>query len=1163
MHDYLAAVTPDLAERLAKVNAAGVAALRAYLASGEAVAFLGAGASMPLYPLWAAVISDLIDAAADRGLDSDKATTCRTLASEQPDAVVELLRRHLGAPQYQSALRQVFRVRRDPDSGRTWTPTQELVCRCAFKAVVTTNYDPGIVDARMRVRPLASGTGFTSWTDELALDRWRTGEVFGDAELPVLFAHGHHNQPDAMVLATTEYRRAYAGKLSRVLATMIDGWHLVWIGFSFTDQRINGVLREIAEHSGTRIDPGRAARHVAIMGWDPDGGRDPETLRTLAELQYGAELILYPASSGDHSALQPLLAEFTAADHPPVAPTASVAPPGGDAAQSAESTAPSAGDAESPGGSYAADGGAAQPEDAGPTSSPRPALPVHWSPPAEPVEHFTGRVDELARLHRWAADPTVRLIGVTAWGGAGKTALVTQWTERAGGPNSRPDIRGVFGWSFYADSSAEHWAESLLDWAGKEFGARVVGRGRLGTAVLALLEHVPLVLVLDGLEVVQEGPNSGQFGRLLDGTLREVLTGACHLDHAGLVLLTSRFVFADLEAFDGGAARMLDVPPFTPVEGSALLASAGGGWLPERERQDLVAGVDGHALAVAALGGILADRPPTADLKGLRDELAAATTTNARVARVLRFYADRLSEADRYLVAAVALFSRPVTPEAVLSVASDPTFGDRLSEWAVHHIQTAARDRLAGLLSWHPDGSLSAHPLVRETFRPLALGAAEVAAEATLTGVPAGKITNREDGLRAVEAIELLIDADQWQAADDVYRNRTDGGRAWKHLPAARLGQRAASAFVATAARRQLCPDRLSPRHLGFYLNEVGLSALNGGDLATARQYLNDGIAHDQDLTDARSEAVGWQNLAECLDWLGEIDLALQATARAGARAKDADDREGIADAAALDGLLLSTRGDTEAAEERFIAADQDEHTNDADGDHLYSLRGVWWGEFLARTDRADRARQLIDRNRAISAEQGWNENLARCDRLLGHIDLMAGNTTDAAPRLAAAVITFRDGDFLTELVATLTVLAECARADGDLDAAERHTTEAITIAAPRQLRLIHAGALTVRAHIYADRAAAGSTAHLEQGRDAAESAHRIATRHRLAWHELDALEVHAHLDRVAGVDNGWASRATDLRKRLIPPGLDPDPLATVERLVAEKKARGNPTDTS
>ena len=247
----------------------------------------------------------------------------------------------------------------------------------------------------------------------------------------------------------------------------------------------------------------------------------------------------------------------------------------------------------------------------------------------------------------------------------------------------------------------------------------MVGRARLGVAVLALLQAVPLVLVLDGLEVAQEGPDGAEFGRLLNGTLREVLTGTCQLQHGGVVVLTSRFPFADVEGFDGDAARMLDVPAFTPAEGAGLLAVSGGGWLPEGERRELVAGVDGHALAVAALASV-GDRPPTADLAGLRAELATAAGTNTRVAKVLNFYATRLPEADRYLVAAVALFARPVTPAAVLSVTGHEAFGGRLQGWTPGRVEAAARDRLAGPPSWHPDGTLSAHPLVRQAFRPLA-----------------------------------------------------------------------------------------------------------------------------------------------------------------------------------------------------------------------------------------------------------------------------------------------------------------------------------------------------------------------------------------------------------------------------------------------------------
>jgi hypothetical protein len=48
-----------------------------------------------------------------------------------------------------------------------------------------------------------------------------------------------------------------------------------------------------------------------------------------------------------------------------------------------------------------------------------------------------GRLDD-----RDAYDPEVRLIGVTAWGGAGKTALVTRWVNNQ---QHQRLVRGVFG----------------------------------------------------------------------------------------------------------------------------------------------------------------------------------------------------------------------------------------------------------------------------------------------------------------------------------------------------------------------------------------------------------------------------------------------------------------------------------------------------------------------------------------------------------------------------------------------------------------------------------------------------------------------------------------------------------------------------------------------
>jgi hypothetical protein len=48
--DYLAGLPASQRAELERVNAGGLSALREYLPAGEAVAFLGAGVSVPLYP---------------------------------------------------------------------------------------------------------------------------------------------------------------------------------------------------------------------------------------------------------------------------------------------------------------------------------------------------------------------------------------------------------------------------------------------------------------------------------------------------------------------------------------------------------------------------------------------------------------------------------------------------------------------------------------------------------------------------------------------------------------------------------------------------------------------------------------------------------------------------------------------------------------------------------------------------------------------------------------------------------------------------------------------------------------------------------------------------------------------------------------------------------
>jgi tetratricopeptide (TPR) repeat protein len=331
---------------------------------------------------------------------------------------------------------------------------------------------------------------------------------------------------------------------------------------------------------------------------------------------------------------------------------------------------------------------------------------------------------------------------------------------------------------------------------------------------------------------------------------------------------------------------------------------------------------------------------------------------------------------------------------------------------------------------------------------------------------------------------------------------------------------------------------------------------MNSGDLSTAREYLPMGISHDRDAGDTLNLSIGLRNLAECLNHLGQTGPARDTAAESLACAQSADRPAEILQSRVHLGWVAGSVGDTTEAERQFIEADLANVAADPDGDHLYSLPGIWWAEWLARTGRTGPARALTMRNAEISQGYGWSVDIARCDQLLGLLILADGDATVAGQHLEAATQAFRDGDYLTELAMALANLANYAHAAGDLNAAERYATEAITIAAPRGLVPTQCAALAARARIRAGHALATENSdHLFQGRDAADAALRLATGHQLVWQELDALRAHATLDRAEGAEHGWDMKAADLHARLVPPGLDPDPLATVERLVAEPQA--------
>jgi hypothetical protein len=331
---------------------------------------------------------------------------------------------------------------------------------------------------------------------------------------------------------------------------------------------------------------------------------------------------------------------------------------------------------------------------------------------------------------------------------------------------------------------------------------------------------------------------------------------------------------------------------------------------------------------------------------------------------------------------------------------------------------------------------------------------------------------------------------------------------------------------------------------------------MHAGDMDVARGFLDAAIQDARDRDNPGAAAIGLRNLVECLGWLGHTPPAIAVAEESLTHATATADRELICYAHAHSGWVADLAGDTAGAEHHFHTADHLEHTDDPDGDHLSSLAGVQWAGFLARTGRPGAARRLTTANLAISERYGWNEDVARCRLVLARLDLADRDFDTAHTHLQAALRTFRDGDFLVELAEALTVAADHSRRTGEHDRAADHLDEALALAGPRGLTATHADALTVRAHLGADRyTSTAESRHLFEGRDAADAALRLATGpYPLPWQQLAALQAHAHIDQVAPTDHDWARHAEQLQQRLIPTGLDPDPLTTIEDQVRRER---------
>jgi len=1051
-------------------------ALISVLKGKEAIAFVGAGASAGMYPLWDKLMEQLADYAVAEGTATERdAERWKTDTKSTPQQRVNVMLRRLGEARYHKFLKETFGPREGPDGNR-YTVTHAALMRLPFRGYVTTNYDPSLDFARMELRPRSLTTGIPIWRDDDEVYRWYSGDIFKCPEdCPILWLHGSWQRPNEIILNSSEYATAYKPSIYRNLFNSLWGQrHLVFVGFGFNDPQFTFM---VGEYLRDLRDANALPRHVAVLGMtmnEDSVSPNQEAVREWREnleADYHVRPLFYPVFGYDHTALCLLLdAVANICGWPAIAPA----------------TAPTAQVLET-----ATD------------------LAAKWFHEPTNDDKFVGRENEIERLDRWVRDSAVRVIGVSAIGGTGKTALVGHWFKNTKRWRTRP-FEGLFAWSFYQNRTTVDFLRELLLWSHDALGTpKPDERTTFARAALHLLRNHAIVVLLDGLEVLQEGPEEARHGIFLDGALRELLAALCQREHRSLVVLTSRFVFADLTRFLGASFHQLELRGLLPEQGASLLDELDvGGYTSERKH--VSESLDGHPLGLRIFADALLDQDREYPRRFLEyafrlGELPEGAPLNDKLRRLLVFYEQKLPPSQTRLLSVVALFRAPVADETVMRLARG-LFERKNKELLPPDDALVAdlrRLQTRGILSREPiEGGhgLACHPILRDHFRALLLRTGATLAGRTadlLTGQPS---SDRPQSIKEIEpvllAIELLLDAGEFRAANELYNSRLNNGWVFSTIPAPREGVDCAFGFVKDQTRQQLCKQELGNHRLAFYLNEVGLFAVNSGRFELALHYQDEANAIIRKTKDATNLIISWQNQSELLAILGRLAEAQHTATQALQNATRELNRKEIEFSLGYHGWPTCLLGQTQRSAEDFALANKNVSI-------LYSLGRLQWAELLVRSGQHVLATRRIHADRLIHNRNQWNAYVARCHWILGWCALIAGKLNVAEAKLRQAEVIFHRGQLLFDLARLHITAGELAIARRDADDALYYAEEALTVAAPRGMRLVHADALVLRGRA---RLLGHAPDVPERALDDAEEALRLARECGYAWGERDAL---------------------------------------------------------
>jgi tetratricopeptide (TPR) repeat protein len=341
------------------------------------------------------------------------------------------------------------------------------------------------------------------------------------------------------------------------------------------------------------------------------------------------------------------------------------------------------------------------------------------------------------------------VVSLIAWGGVGKTALITEWVQarfidkqwKTG--DYQPALAAYFDWTFYDQGTSARtgsvgdFFEQALDFFGDPDPNLPGKGGRLAD----LIRQQRSLIILDGIEPLQYPPGStSQAGHLLDPDLNELLR-ALAIGNPGLCIITSRQALTDLHGLRRSVHVEHDLEDLpVPIATRLLRQFQIKG--TDQELADASEKFGCHALSLTLLGRYLCDAHD-GDIRRIdqinlhRADTLTREDRHRTAWRVLETYESWLATAQAdsnpttlAILRLTGLFDRTATAGCLAALRAEPIIpgltdslcGMENDEWNIllkrleraHLIKLRESTNLGSQIA--DQSSIDAHPLIREYF---------------------------------------------------------------------------------------------------------------------------------------------------------------------------------------------------------------------------------------------------------------------------------------------------------------------------------------------------------------------------------------------------------------------------------------------------------------